>query len=687
MDMQPRTARVGATLLAISAALAAGVVAEENPQPAPLVLTGQVVAAANGAAIAGAAITEQPQGLRATSDVSGRFRLSGLRPGKHTLSVAAARYALRQLAVEVVAGKANDIKVALQPVVVAAQPEAAVRFGPIKKAGSASGRLSGLGSIDTGGGTGRNASIVRAERARRPSPAVAMGHGGLAIRGSGSGGGGFAVGAFHASSQGHAMAAELRDDGASREGYDRVDEQSFASVADKPLSTLSIDVDSAAYSNVRRFVERGQLPPQDAVRIEELINYFPYAYPDPEGDLPFAVHTEVSSAPWYPGHRLARIGIQGRRIDARNLPPANLVFLIDVSGSMNSHDKLPLVQRSLAMLTEELRPQDRVAVVVYAGAAGLVLPPTSGADKEVILRAIGQLQAGGSTAGGEGIALAYAVAQRSFVRHGLNRVILATDGDFNVGISSDGELLRLIEDKRKSGVFLTVLGYGTGNYQDAKMQKLADAGNGHHAYIDSLFEAHKVLVAEMGATLLTLAKDVKIQVEFNPAFVKGYRLIGYENRLLAARDFNDDKKDAGELGAGHAVTALYEIVPAGSAEPLQGTDRLKYQQSRLAPAAARSGELMTVKLRYKAPHGDTSRLIERPVRDESLALGATSPDFRFAAAVAGYGLVLRASPFRGAASHAAALELARGALGADPGGHRREFLRLIEKTMELVRNP
>ncbi|MSP91297.1 MAG: VWA domain-containing protein [Myxococcales bacterium] len=470
-----------------------------------------------------------------------------------------------------------------------------------------------------------------------------------------------------------------------REGYDAIDESSFHTVRDQPLSTLSIDVDTAAYSNVRRFLTSGQLPPKDAVRIEELINYFPYAYPGPSDDEPFAVHTEVGAAPWNRSHRLVRVGIQGRRIDMRNLPPANLVFLIDVSGSMAPPDRLPLLQRSLALLTRSLRPQDKVAIVVYAGAAGLVLPSTPGSNQAAILGALERLRAGGSTAGGAGLQLAYDVAAAQFGKGAANRVILCTDGDFNVGVSSDGELVELIEKRRASGVFLTVLGFGTDNYQDGKMQKLADKGNGHHAYIDTLAEAQKVLVGEVGGTLLTIAQDVKIQVEFNPSMVKGYRLIGYENRLLAARDFNDDKKDAGELGAGHAVTALYEIVPASSPEPLAAVDRLKYQEPTLRPAAA-TGELMTVKLRFKPPAGAVSKLLARVVVDAGHAgLDGASEDFRFAAAVAAWGLLLRDSPFKGSATFALVGELARGAVGADPDGYRHELVSLVARSGEIPR--
>jgi Ca-activated chloride channel family protein len=370
-------------------------------------------------------------------------------------------------------------------------------------------------------------------------------------------------------------------------------------------------------------------------------------------------------------------------VDVSKLPPSNLVFLLDVSGSMNNHDKLPLLKQALALLVNNLRVNDRVSIVVYAGAAGLVLPSTPGSDRGTILAALESLSAGGSTAGGAGIKLAYQVARQNFIKEGNNRVILATDGDFNVGVSSDGELVSLIEEERKSGVFLTVLGFGTGNYQDAKMEQLANKGNGNAAYIDSILEAQKVLVTQMGGTLLTIAKDVKLQLEFNPAKVKGYRLIGYENRILAAQDFNDDKKDAGELGAGHSVTALYEIVPAGSPEPLPGVDELKYQKVEVAPAAQNSPELMTIKLRYKQPTGDVSQLIEHPLVDADVGFDSTSEDFRFATAVAEFGMLLRDSPYKGEASFDNLIARAKSAMGKDENGYRFDFVGLAQKAKLL----
>ncbi|HLO52608.1 MAG TPA: von Willebrand factor type A domain-containing protein [Kamptonema sp.] len=472
-----------------------------------------------------------------------------------------------------------------------------------------------------------------------------------------------------------------------REGYNRIYENPFERVSNNALSTFGIDVDTASYSNIRRFISSGVLPPKDAVRLEELINYFTYDYPQPKGDRPFSITTEVAQTPWNSKHKLVHIGLQGKSISTQNLPPNNLVFLIDVSGSMNSPDKLPLVKASLKYLVNELRDKDRVTIVVYAGAAGLVLPPTPGNQKEKILNAIEQLEAGGSTAGGAGIELAYKMAKENLLKQGNNRVILATDGDFNVGTSSDAELVRLIEEKREQGVLLTVLGFGTGNLQDAKMEQLADKGNGNYAYIDSMLEAKKVLVNQMGGTLFTIAKDVKIQVEFNPAKVQAYRLIGYENRRLQNQDFNDDKKDAGELGAGHSVTALYEIIPVGveSDVKLSEVDELKYQQTTVAPNAYQTDELMQVKLRYKKPSETTSELIKQSVIDRSIKLENASVNFRFSAAVAAFGMVLRDSEYKGEANFDEVLKLANQSKGEDKEGYRAEFIRLVESCNTLVR--
>jgi len=467
------------------------------------------------------------------------------------------------------------------------------------------------------------------------------------------------------------------------EDYDNIVENRFLSVGQQPLSTFSIDVDEAAYSNVRRFIKGGALPPKGAVRIEEMVNYFDYEYAQPTDGSPFAVHTEISSCPWNTNHRLVHIGLQGKNIKTENLPPANLVFLIDVSGSMDDYNKLPLVKTSLKLLTDQLRPQDHVAIVVYAGSAGLVLPSTPGDKKAVIREAIDNLNAGGSTAGGAGIKLAYKTAKENFNKEGNNRVILATDGDFNVGASSDDDLVTLIEGERNSGVYLTVLGFGMGNYKDNKMQQLADKGNGNHAYIDDASEANKVLVHEFGSTLFTIAKDVKLQVEFNPAVAKAYRLIGYENRVMANEDFNNDKKDAGELGAGHTVTALYEIIPAGEENDtmLNKVDPLKYQSAKTN--TGNSNEIMTIKLRYKEPNGDVSKLINHPVIDTQLPLAQASANFRFSAAVAEFGLLLRASEYKQNANYEQVWQMAQSAKGEDENGYRSEFVQLVKTASSL----
>ncbi|MFC2156748.1 von Willebrand factor type A domain-containing protein [Acidobacteriota bacterium] len=462
------------------------------------------------------------------------------------------------------------------------------------------------------------------------------------------------------------------------EEYNRIYETGYLTALTNPLSTFSIDVDTASYANLRRFLKVNEEPPKDAVRIEEMINYFQYDYPQPNGKHPFSVYTEISSAPWNPNHRLVHIGLQGKVLETEELPPSNLVFLLDVSGSMNSANKLPLLKSAFQILTKQMRKEDRVAIVVYAGAAGLVLPSTTGDLKQRILDAIEKLQAGGSTAGGAGIQLAYKVAKENFIKDGNNRIILATDGDFNIGTSSTSELIRLIEEKREQGIFLTILGFGMGNYKDGRMEQLADKGNGNYYYIDGLLEAKKVFMDDMRGTLFTIAKDVKIQIEFNPAKVKGYRLIGYENRMLKKEDFADDKKDAGELGAGHTVTALYEIIPYGSKEEIPGSDKLKYQDTKISSEAFKSKELLTVKLRYKAPDGDTSKLIVHPLIDRSVRLAQASNNFKFSSAVAQFGLLLRDSEFKGSASLDSVLEMAKEAKGADNHGYRAEFINLVE---------
>lgn len=459
------------------------------------------------------------------------------------------------------------------------------------------------------------------------------------------------------------------------EEYGVVDEEGFRDVRTSPLSTFSADVDTASYTNIRRFLREGKMPPKDAVRIEEMLNFFTYDYPAPPDGRPFSTTLELADCPWTKGRQVVHIGLRTAPVAAASLPPARFTFLLDVSGSMMPPNKLPLLKRSLALLAEQLRPKDRVAIVVYAGAAGVVLEPTSGADQGKILDALERLQAGGSTAGAAGIRLAYQTARSMFEKGALNRVILATDGDFNVGTTSDGELKELIERERDSGVFLTVLGFGYGNLKDAKLEMLARNGNGNYAYIDTILEARRALVEQMGATLLTVAKDVKLQVEFNPAHVKAYRLIGYENRRLRAEDFKNDKKDAGDLGAGHSVTALYEIIPAGSKEAGGDVDPLKYQTAALARNGAKD-ELLTLKLRYKDPEASASREVAQVLKAVTTA---ASSDFRFALAVAEFGLLLRDSEFKGAASYDQAAELAASALGKDRDGRRAEFLSLVKQ--------
>lgn len=468
--------------------------------------------------------------------------------------------------------------------------------------------------------------------------------------------------------------------GYNAEEYAQFVEQGFVDVKANPLSTFSVDVDTSSYSNIRRFLSQGTLPPADAVRIEEMVNYFNYNYPKPKGNEPFSITTNMAVCPWNPEHQLVRIGLKGRMPTTTQLAASNLVFLIDVSGSMNSADKLPLVQQGLKMMVSRLRPQDRVSMVVYAGNAGLVLDSTPGDQKWVINNAIDSLSAGGSTGGGEGIALAYDIARRNFVQGGNNRVILATDGDFNVGITDTNQLVEMMKYQRRNGVFLTLLGVGQGNLKDNRMQQLADKGDGNYYYIDGELEAKKVLVDELGSTLYTIAKDVKIQVEFNPAVVQSYRLVGYEKRVLAKEDFNNDRKDAGEIGAGHTVTALYEVVPAGA--PAEGrVDALKYQKNWAWPTWG-GGEVMTVKLRYKEPQGNTSKLIARNIKKTDITDEPTG-DFAWAASVAQYGMLLKGSSYAGNATYEDVLRLARNNFGADPDGLKAEFIQMVEQTRRL----
>lgn len=465
------------------------------------------------------------------------------------------------------------------------------------------------------------------------------------------------------------------------ESYERINENKFLRPLDHPVSTFSIDVDTASYSNVRRFLKGGNLPPKDAVRIEELINYFSYNYPQPRGDHPFSLSVDCAVSPWNKERALLRIGLKGKEVNLNNLGPANFVFLVDVSGSMNSAAKLPLIKESLIQLVNSMSPKDRIAVVVYAGSAGLALPSTSSGEKQKIIDAIAKLETGGSTHGSQGIQQAYEVAAANFIKGGINRVILCTDGDFNVGVTSPGELTRLIQEKARSGVFLTVLGFGMGNLKDSTMEKLADLGNGNYAYIDDLAEARKVLVEEANSTFVAIAKDVKIQIEFNPSQVAGYRLIGYENRLLNKEDFNDDQKDAGDIGAGHTVTAFYEIIPAGNSVPGPSVDPLRYQNSQLVNT---SSELATIKLRYKEPAEETSKLMAYTIRDDVMDFQSALPEFKFAVAVAGFGMLLRESDFREGITWENVRAMAATNLQEDRNGRRREFLEMVDLASALA---
>ena len=471
---------------------------------------------------------------------------------------------------------------------------------------------------------------------------------------------------------------------ADRERYQHFDDNPVRLATTDPVSTFSIDVDTGSYANIRRMLTAGQLPPKDAVRVEEMINYFPYDYPRPTGATPFAVHTELAASPWNTGNLLLRVALKGQDLAAETLPPVNLVFLVDVSGSMNSPDKLPLLKSALKLMVDRLRPEDRISLVTYSGGTRVVLEATPGAERARIANAIDALQAGGSTAGASGIELAYRMARQGYIDGGINRILLATDGDFNVGITDFEQLKSLVEERRKSGVSLSTLGFGTGNYNEQLMERIADAGDGAYSYIDTLMEAQKVLVGEMSSTLATIARDVKVQVEFNPATVAEYRLIGYENRVLAREDFNNDRVDAGDIGAGHTVTALYELTPVGAAgliEPLRYGDATRARPSRPTPA---SDELAYVKLRYKQPGESHSRLVEQPVRrGQQRPIAATSPDFRFATAIAGFGQLLRGGRHTGQWTLADARQLAAGGLAADPFGYRGEALRLIDLAQAL----
>jgi Ca-activated chloride channel homolog len=645
--------RLFAPFLVIGLLVLASLQAARLPPPQPGIVTGIVVNQA-GAAI-DQAIVELRSGARVvqtmTTDASGRFRFEGVTAGTYQLRLI--RLPFNEMTMEVV---------------VAQQALAPLRLTLVRPDRASARQTPPIASPESKPEAPRTDYFAppTAAAAARANAKTAETVGGAA----GGGRGGRVLGYLPSTPPPF-----------NTEAYDRIEENQFRRVSNDPLSTFSIDVDTASYSNVRRFLNDGSLPPPDAVRVEELINYFRFGYKDSPDGAPFSVTTEVAACPWNPRHRLALIGLQAKRLTQERTPPRNLVFLLDVSGSMMPPDKLPLVKTAMRMLVDTLNEEDRVAIVIYAGASGLALPSTHGSRKAEIKQAIETLRAGGSTNGAEGIRLAYDIAARSFLKEGINRVILATDGDFNVGVTNQGELIRLIEEKREHGIFLSVLGVGTGNLKDSTMEKLADKGNGNYAYLDSLHEARRVLIAEAGATLVTVAKDVKIQVEFNPRTVGAYKLIGYENRILQHQDFNNDKKDAGEIGAGHTVTALYEIVPPG--ESIEGghVDSLKYQDvARPNTAASQSGELMTVKLRYKQPDGDTSKLISMAVRDRTSEL---TPNLGFAAAVAEFGMLLRRSEHKGQSTWTTARELARRHRGEDPDGYRAELIKLIELAAAL----
>jgi Ca-activated chloride channel family protein len=600
------------------------------------------IATTHGAALSGAhvGVTGKSVNRMARTDGSGHFSISGLPDGTYKVIAAHAGYVSASTSVTVKSGSTMSIKLSLAP-------------APAKK------------SEDKV--VAKEEPSPEAVVTAKPSPPTRM-----RVQG----------GALGPAPSTAPMAIE-QDPAMNTEAYSRIDDNPFLRTDQKPLSTFSSDVDTASYANLRRFLRDGQRPPKDAVRIEEMINYFRYAYPAPPKGQPFSITTEVGASPFNTKFQLVRIGLQAPEINDDKVPARNLVFLLDVSGSMMAPNKLPLVKRAMNLLVENLRDNDRVAIAVYAGASGLALPSTPGKNKDTIRQAIANLEAGGSTNGAAGIKLAYEVAQKHFIKGGINRVILATDGDFNVGTTSEGDLTRLIEGKREHGVFLSVLGFGMGNLKDSTMEKLADRGNGNYGYIDSIEEARKLLVKEAGATLVTVAKDVKIQVEFNPATVAGYRLIGYENRLLRDQDFNDDKKDAGDIGAGHSVTALYEIVPAGVAVPGGKVDQLKYQ-AKAQPTGGNANELMTVKVRYKAPDGNQSKLLSQIVKADKTELAKTSTDFRWAAAVAGFGMMLREAKDRGNLSWAQVLSLAEGARGSDAEGYRAQMIELVKRASRMT---
>ncbi len=659
------------------------------PSRQSLELKGVVQDAGNGVALPGVRLLLEPGGLSTQTDASGQFRFSGLRPGNYTLTVTTKGYAAQALPVSLSAGQPAALQIALQalpgpieggpkqlphdliPQAEHDQPDEVIKdleASPVhNRSGKAHRQLHGAVQREDVG-----LPYVQPNHTAQPN---------------------------HTVHPNHTVQPYPGQPVHNTDNYDRITERPFLKVMEEPLSTFSIDVDGAAYAQVRRHLDHGQQPPADIVRIEELLNYFRYDYPQPRDGHPFSLTTEIAPTPWNPETHLVHIGMQGMDLSSEQLKPSNLVFLLDVSGSMQGPNKLGLVKTSMLELIEQLGEQDRVAIVVYAGAAGEVLPSTPASRKQAIREAIDRLTAGGSTAGGAGIQLAYAIAQQNLISGGNNRVILCTDGDFNVGVSSDAEMIRLMEEKRRSGVYMTVCGFGMGNYKDGRLEKIAQHGNGNYYYIDSEKEARKIFVAEMRSTLFTIAEDVKLQVEFNPAFVASYRLIGYENRVLAREDFHNDLKDAGELGPGHTVTALYEVrlqpmvldleenglrVPPRPQIREGEPETLRYQQQSVHPMALSSGELLTLKLRYKKPGESRSTLMEYPLSAYITPAHLSSDNFRWSAAVAAYGLVLRNSEFKGSANMALVQQLARGAQGADPEGYRADFLRMIGDTQRIL---
>lgn len=597
-------------------------------------ITGVVVDVADGSIIPGASIRILPSNKTTSTDAKGKFSIA-ISDGDKSIRIAYLGYKTQTISIS----KANYYTIQLQADNALLQEVVVV-------------------------GAGQQYDKKSVAMSAAPIPALQGRVAGLSIRGKNS--------------------SYQEPPNYNTEGYSAINENGFLKADKNPLSTFSIDVDAASYSNMRRFINNGSLPPKDAVRIEEMVNYFDYDYAQPTGNDPVNIVTEMAPAPWNSKHRLLHIGLQAKTISTQNLPASNLVFLIDVSGSMNAPNKLPLLVSSFKLLTDQLRDKDKVAIVVYAGNTGLVLPSTSGEDKTAIKEALNRLSAGGSTAGGAGLELAYKVATQNFIKGGNNRIILATDGDFNVGASSDAAMQRLIEEKRKSGVYLTVLGYGMGNYKDSKMETLADKGNGNYAYIDNITEAKKVLINEFGGTLFTVAKDVKLQLEFNPGKVQAYRLIGYENRLLNDEDFNDDQKDAGDIGSGHTVTALYEIIPVGEKSEFIGkVDELKYQKPKAVTNT--NDELLTIKLRYKAPDANKSQRMQKIVKDNTLAQN-TSDNFRFAAAVAEFGMLLRQSEFKQNSNFDQVIELAQGAKGKDKEEYRAEFVKLAKSAKLMAKD-